>query len=37
MNEFFEFGLWEGAIRHFHRNLHAAFDSAIHPVRRAAE
>jgi hypothetical protein len=37
MNEFFEFGPCESAIRHFHRNLHAALDSAIHPVRRAAE
>jgi phenylpropionate dioxygenase-like ring-hydroxylating dioxygenase large terminal subunit len=26
-NEFFEFGLFEGAIVHFHRMLHAALDS----------
>ena len=25
-NEFFEFGRFEGAIRHFHRTLHAAID-----------
>jgi hypothetical protein len=25
-NEFFEFGLFEGAIGHFHRVLHAAID-----------
>jgi hypothetical protein len=37
VTEFFEFALFEGAIRHFHRNLRAALDSAIHPVRRAAE
>ena len=27
-NEFFEFGLFEGAIGHFHRTLHAALDGA---------
>ena len=27
-NEFLEFGRFEGAIGHFHRNLHALLDGA---------
>lgn len=27
-NEFFQYGLFEGAISHFHRNLHQALDGA---------
>jgi phenylpropionate dioxygenase-like ring-hydroxylating dioxygenase large terminal subunit len=30
-NEFFEFGRFEGAIAHFHRNLHAAIDGTPWP------
>ena len=28
-NEFFEFGLFEGAIGHFHRTLHAAIEGKL--------
>lgn len=34
-NEFFEFGLFEGAIRHFHRALHQAIDGALSTAARA--